>query len=75
MGKKDKKRFAPGTFGFHEFVDRAYLIAELFSWELAQHPGAKHSELKARVKTIERELYQLYSDAASIHADGVPSGL
>jgi len=59
--------FAPGSHGFHEFVDRACLIAELFSRELREHPVAKHPKLKKRVKKLESKLYQLYNDAAIIH--------
>ena len=61
--------YEPGSFGFHELVDRSCLIAELFSGDIANHPAAKHPRLKKRIKKLESMLFALYTKASLIHAD------
>lgn len=62
-----KKRFKPGSFGFHEMVDRSCLVAELFSREIAEHPAANHPKLRTRIKHLENGLFELYRVAAILH--------
>ncbi len=58
--------FEPGSFGFHEFVDRACLMAEVFDSQLVEHPVAER--FKDQVTSIGEALFRLYQDAATIHA-------
>jgi hypothetical protein len=62
-----KHDFKPGSFGFHEMVDRSCMIAELFSREIAEHPAAKHPKLRKRIKRLEKGLFALYQQAATLH--------
>jgi len=66
------RSFKPGGFGFHEMVDRSCLFAETFSEQLAGHPAAKHPALKALVKKIESDLFELYRVAATLPNEIVP---
>jgi len=59
--------FAPGTFGFHEMMDRSCLIADLFSREIACHPAANHPKLAKRIKRLESELFRLYQEAGGLN--------
>jgi hypothetical protein len=65
---KIKHGFEPGTFGWHEMVDRSCLIAELFSENIAQHPAAKHPKLRKLVKRLEDGLFRLYNVSATMHS-------
>jgi hypothetical protein len=68
MKKKQRStEFEPGSFGFHELLDRSYLVAELFSREIAQHPSAKHPKLAARIQRLEDGLFDLYQRIGSLH--------
>lgn len=62
-----KKCFKPGSFGFHEMVDRSCLVAELFSREIAGHPAADHPKLRTRIKRLEEGLFELYRMAGTLH--------
>jgi hypothetical protein len=64
---KKPKEFIPGSFGFHELLDRTCLIAEQFSNYVAEHPSAKHRKLKKRIRHIERKLFALYGKIGSLH--------
>jgi hypothetical protein len=68
MPSKLSPDFVPGTFGFHEMVDRAYLIAELFSREIACHPAANHPKLAKRIERLDKGLFQLYQEAGGLDA-------
>jgi len=59
--------FGPGSFGFHELLDRTYLVADLFSEKVAGHPAAEHPELAERVKKIEEDLFDLYQRIGGLH--------
>ena len=59
--------YAPGSFGFHELLDRSWLVAELFSREVAMHPAASHPKLAKRIKRVEDELYDLYGKIGAMH--------
>lgn len=65
---KPSDSFEPGSYGFHEMVDRSCLIAELFSYEIGGHPAAKHPKLKRRIKRLEEGLFRLYQEASTLHA-------
>jgi len=58
--------FQPGTFGFHEMVDRLCLAAEHFDENIACHPAANHPALAGRIKVIEQKLWRLYQIAATV---------
>jgi hypothetical protein len=58
--------FKPGSFGFHEMVDRSCLMAEIFSEQISQHPAAKHPALQERITKIETDLFDLYQAAATL---------
>lgn len=63
-----KLEFLPGTLGFHEIVDRTCLIAESFSSSVAGHPSRKVTrKIKKRIKRIEAELFDLYSELVTMH--------
>jgi hypothetical protein len=64
---KPNDSFEPGSYGFHEMVDRSCLIADLFSREIGEHPAAKHAKLRKRVTRIEEQLFELYQVAATMH--------
>jgi hypothetical protein len=55
--------FQPGSFGFHELVDRLLLVFELFDREIAQHPAADY--FSADIDEIGDKLYSLYNKAAT----------
>ena len=59
MSKLDPN-FAPGSFGFHELLDRSCLLADLFAREIAEHPAAKHPKLAKRIQHLGAGLYDLY---------------
>ena len=50
----------------HEMLDRTCLIAENFSYYVAEHPMAQHPELQASVIKIEGELFDLYQKVANL---------
>jgi hypothetical protein len=56
----------PGSFGFHELLDRSCLVADLFSREIAELPAAQHPKLAARIKRIGHDLYDLYQKIANL---------
>ncbi len=60
--------FGPGSFGFHELLDRTYLVADMFSEKIAGHPAAEHPELVERVKKIEDALFDLYQTIGGLHS-------
>lgn len=70
MKKLTKKQitesYIPGSFGFHELVDRSCMIAEMFSESIAEHPAAQHPKLQQRIAQIGHDLYQLYQEAAGL---------
>jgi len=71
-----KTEFLPGTLGFHELVDRTCLIAETFSSFVAGHPSRKVTrKITKRIKRIEAELFDLYSELSTMHCSvpGSPS--
>ena len=59
--------YDPGSFGFHEIVDRSCLVAELFADSISEHPAAKHPKLAKKVERIEKALFDLYQTAACLH--------
>jgi hypothetical protein len=65
--RKPSPEFAPGTFGFHEMLDRSCLVAELFSREIARHPAANHPKLAKRIKRLEAKLFDLYQKVGALH--------
>jgi cob(I)alamin adenosyltransferase len=68
--KQVNKHFRPGTLGFHEIVDRTCLIAELFSDVIARHPCHKWTpKIGRRIKRIEKDLFDLYQELATEHAE------
>ena len=64
---KPNDSFEPGSYGFHEMVDRSCLIAELFSREIGSRPAAKHAKLRKRITRIEEQLFELYQATATMH--------
>ncbi len=58
--------YKPGSFGWHEMVDRSCLLAETFSEAISQHPAAKHPALQERITKIEEELFELYRVAGTM---------
>ena len=57
----------PGSYAFHEMVDRSCLIPDLFSREIGEHPAAKHAKLRKRVTRVDKQLFELYQVAATMH--------
>ena len=55
-------RYAPGSFGCHELLDRVNLLGDLLEGQVLEHPScALHPEwyhLAARAAEALRELYQ-----------------
>ena len=64
--KQLMESYIPGSFGFHELVDRSCLIAEMFSENISEHPAAQHPELQKLVTRIEKDLFKLYQEAARL---------
>jgi hypothetical protein len=58
--------FSPGSFGYHELMDRAYVFAEMFSEHIAEHPAAKHPKLAKQIETLESALFQLYQQIGDL---------
>lgn len=44
----DLSTFHPGSFGFHELLDRSLLAAEFFSENVAKHPSTKYPGLSKK---------------------------
>jgi hypothetical protein len=64
--------YDPGSFGFHELLDRTYTLAENFADHISQHPSATHPKLRKRIEKIESSLFKLYQKIGQLHgeADG-----
>jgi hypothetical protein len=65
--KKINESFGPGSFGFHELLDRAYMIAQQFSEYVAEHESANHPKLREKINEIESELFDLYQRIGDLH--------
>jgi hypothetical protein len=71
-------RYAPGSFGCHELLDRVHLLGDLVEGQVLEHPScALHPEwyhLAARAAEALRELYQRIGaeHLASEEADATP---
>lgn len=62
------RNFEPGGLGFHEIVDRTFLVAEMFSTYVSQHPGADvNPKIRRLCDQIEGELFDLYQALATVH--------
>ena len=62
-------------YHYHEAVDRAFMVLEIFNDHVAEHPVVeKHKLLKKLAKQISNDLYQLCNTASNIscekHKDG-----
>jgi len=58
--------FAPGSFGWHELLDRTCLYAEGFSENVAEHPAAKHPKVAKKIKVLAAGLFDLYQEIAQL---------
>ena len=58
--------FEPGSFGFHELLDRSCLVAEMFSEHVAQHPASQHPAVKDKICALEQALFDLYNTIGGI---------
>ncbi len=58
--------FEPGSYGFHEMIDRLALISALFSREIVGHPAADHPKLAKQIAKVDAALADLYNRAATI---------
>ena len=67
LPKEVTEGFEPGSFGFHEMLDRTGLMAELFSGSIVEHPAAQHPKLAKRIERIEQQLFDLYQVAGGLH--------
>ena len=63
--KQIHEGWKPGSFGFHELLDRLYLFADGFSQSVADHPAANHPKLRKKIKKVERLLFDLYQEAGN----------
>jgi hypothetical protein len=61
-----KTRFAPGSIGFHELMDRTCMIAEMFGDYCVNHPAADHPKLRKKFDKIEGQLCGLYQRIANL---------
>ena len=52
--------FKPGSFGFHELLDRSLLASEFFNQNVSRHQAANHVRLREEVFAISRKLYAFY---------------
>jgi hypothetical protein len=59
--------FQPGSFGFHELLDRTCLVAEHFAENIASHPSAMHPKLAATITRLEKGLFDLYQKIGNLH--------
>ena len=58
--------YDPGSLGFHELLDRACMVAEIFGDHISTHPAADHPKLRKTITKIEKELYDLYQKIANL---------
>lgn len=65
----DLSTFHPGSFGFHELLDRSLLAAEFFSENVAKHPSTKYPGLSKKAKKLESALFDFYQCVAECHLD------
>jgi hypothetical protein len=65
--KQREQGFRPGSFGFHEMLDRTWLAAEFFITNVVEHPASNHPELSKTIKRIQRQLWELYQKVAEVH--------
>lgn len=58
----DAARFAPGTFGCHEALHMAHMLAEMVEERLCEHPAVRlvpeWKALSDRAATVLHDLYQ-----------------
>jgi hypothetical protein len=61
------ERYAPGTCGAHELLDRAYLAAEFFQQNVLDHPACAMSpDLWAKAAAIAELLGEFYQRAGEV---------
>ncbi len=63
--KQRETGYMPGSFGWHEIVERSLVSAENFTSNVSEHPAANHPALRIRINRIERDLHELYRIAAT----------
>jgi hypothetical protein len=66
----DPADFAPGSQGCHEALHTTYMLADILSKHLSEHPAIlSHPEWKARVDRAAEELEALYQEIGAAHLD------
>jgi len=58
----------PGSFGFHELVDRTYVVADLFENFVSNHEALKYTDLQPKVQDILDRLWRLYNQVSTMHS-------
>jgi hypothetical protein len=66
----DPAHFAPGSQGCHEALHTTYMLADILSKHLSEHPAIlSHPEWTARVDRAAEELEALYQEIGAAHLD------
>ncbi|MBN9055226.1 MAG: hypothetical protein J0H80_15980 [Rhizobiales bacterium] len=64
----DPKKFQPGSFGYHEALHVASMLADIVSTQLLNHPAILlDSDLYRRTHGIQVELLELYQAIGAKH--------
>lgn len=63
-----RERFAPGSFGCHELLDRVHLLTNLLDEAVVQHPACiLNAEWFALASQAEEVLNDLYQKVGAAH--------
>ena len=66
--QQDPKHFAPGTFGCHEALHMASVLAEMVNASLCQHPAVEaNSEWLELATAASAALHELYQKIGRAH--------
>ncbi len=66
-------RFAPGSFGCHEALHMACVLAEMVDTHLCEHPAVQRvPEWKALADRAAEALHDLYQAIGTQHLGGIP---
>jgi len=65
--KSKKKKIQLDVFHYHEALDRSYVLSDMFSNNILDHPVIKnHLELKKDAEIIAYKLIELYQKIGNI---------
>ena len=72
-GQMDAARFAPGSFGCHEALHLAHVLADTVERHLAEHPAIQpRPEWLTQATRAADALHALYQAIGAVHPDDAP---